>query len=218
MIISAKWRMNARRGFWPAGQMDKKLIENEIFYCEPLLAKEENLHLLQKFHVAEETGLGLEMYLKRYAVSDEMSHETRTYLVKDNVTDEIVGYFSLKTGMVASRKKRSLFHMEIDSLPAVELANFAVNSAYKAAHKEQTGIGSIIFLDFVLPIIKMASEWVGICIVYIFALPYTQLIKYYETLNFRRLSKVEEAFVHRNYKPRYDEGCIFMSRPLYAED
>lgn len=210
--------MNARRGFWPAGQMDKKLIENEIFYCEPLLAKEENLHLLQKFHVAEETGLGLEMYLKRYAISDEMSHETRTYLVKDNVTDEIVGYFSLKTGMVASRKKRSLFHMEIDSLPAVELANFAVNSAYKAAHKEQTGIGSIIFLDFVLPIIKMASEWVGICIVYIFALPYTQLIKYYETLNFRRLSKVEEAFVHRNYKPRYDEGCIFMSRPLYAED
>lgn len=158
------------------------------------------------------------MYLKRYAVSDEMAHEARTYLVKDNVTDEIVGYFSLKTGMVASKKKRSLFHMEIDSLPAVELANFAVNSAYKAAHNEQTGIGSIIFLDFVLPIIKMASEWVGICIVYIFALPYAQLIKYYETLNFRRLGRVEEAFVHRNYKPRYDEGCIFMSRPLYAED
>lgn len=210
--------MNARRGFWPVDQMDKKLLDNEIFYCEPLLAKEENLRLIQKFHVAEETGLGLEMYLKRYAVSDEMAHEARTYLVKDNVTDEIVGFFSLKTGMVASKKKRSLFHMEIDSLPAVELANFAVNSAYKAAHKEQTGIGSIIFLDFVLPIIKMASEWVGICIVYIFALPYAQLIKYYETLNFRRLGRVEEAFVHRNYKPRYDEGCIFMSRPLYAED
>lgn len=210
--------MNARRGFWPVDQMDKKLLDNEIFYCEPLLAKEENLCLIQKFHVAEKTGLGLEMYLKRYAVSDEMAHEARTYLVKDNVTDEIVGYFSLKTGMVASKKKRSLFHMEIDSLPAVEFANFAVNSAYKAAHNEQTGIGSIIFLDFVLPIIKMASEWVGICIVYIFALPYAQLIKYYETLNFRRLGRVEEAFVHRNYKPRYDEGCIFMSRPLYAED
>ena len=108
--------------------------------------------------------------------------------------------------------------MEIDSLPAVELSNFAVNSAYKAVHKEQTGIGSIIFLDFVLPIIRMASERVGICIVYIFALPYAQLIKYYETLNFRRLGRVEEAFVHRNYKPRYDEGCIFMSRPLYTED
>ncbi len=198
--------------------MDKKLIDNEIFYCESLLAKEENLRLLRKFHVAEETGLGLEVYLKHYAISDELSHEARTYLVKDNVTDEIVGYFSLKTGMVASRKKRGFFHTELDSLPAVELANFAVNSAYKAAHKEQTGIGSIIFLDFVLPIIKMASERVGICIVYIFALPYAQLIKYYETLNFRRLDKVEEAFVHRNYKPRYDEGCIFMSRPLYAED
>ncbi len=210
--------MNAKQGSWLAEQMGSKLIENEIFYCEPLMASEENLYLMQKFHVAAETGLGLELYLKKYAVSDEISHEARTYLVKDNVTNEMVGYFSLKTGMVASRKKWNFFQTEIDSLPAVELANFAVNSAYKAAHKEQTGIGSIIFLDFVLPIIKMAADRVGICIVYIFALPYSKLIKYYETLNFRRLGKVEEAFIHRNYKPRYDEGCIFMSRPLYAED
>lgn len=198
--------------------MKDKLLENEIFYCEPLLADEDNIHQIQKFHVATETGLGLEVYLKRYAVSDEMSHEARTYLVKDNITKEIVGYFSLKTGMVAARKKRRLFHTEIDSLTAVELANFAVNSAYKKAHQEQTGIGSIIFLDFVLPMIKMAAERVGICIVYIFALPYNNLIKYYETLNFRRLNKAEETFIHRKYKPRYDEGCIFMSRPLYAED
>ncbi len=198
--------------------MDDRLIENEIFYCEPLLAKGENIQLIQKFHVAEETGLGLEVYLKRYAASDELSHEARTYLVKDNITNEIVGYFSLKTGMVASRKKRGLFQVEIDSLPGVELANFAVNSSYKDAHKEQSGIGSIIFLDFVLPIIKIAADRVGICIVYIFALPYRQLIRYYETLNFRRLGNAEENFVHRHYKPRYDEGCVFMSRPLYVED
>ena len=171
--------------------MKDKLLENEIFYCEPLLADEDNIHQIQKFHVATETGLGLEVYLKRYAVSDEMSHEARTYLVKDNITKEIVGYFSLKTGMVAARKKRRLFKTEIDSLPAVELANFAVNSAYKKAHQEQTGIGSIIFLDFVLPMIKMAAERVGICIVYIFALPYNNLIKYYETLKFSRLNKAE---------------------------
>lgn len=68
--------------------MNNKLLDNEIFYCEPLLANEENLRLIQKFHVAEETGLGLEMYLKRYAVSDELSHEARTYLVKDNFCGE----------------------------------------------------------------------------------------------------------------------------------
>lgn len=210
--------MNAKQESWLPGQMENRLIENEIFYCEPLMASEENLRQIQKFHVAADTGLGLELYLKKHAVSDEISHEARTYLVKDNSTDEIVGYFSLKTGMVATRRKWSFFHLEIDSLPAVELANFAVNSAYKEAHQGQTGIGSIIFLDFVLPVIKMAADRVGICIVYIFALPYRNLIKYYETLNFRRLSKTQEAFIHRNYKPQYDEGCIFMSRPLYAED
>lgn len=218
MIIFEKLRMNARKGSWRIEGMHSKLIENELFYCESLLAREENLQAIQRFHVAEETGLGLERYLKGHAVSDELSHEARTYLVKDSLTDEIVGYFSLKTGMVASRKKKRLFQLEFDSLPAVELANFAVNSEYKAVHKEQKGIGSILFLDFVLPVIKMAAERVGICIVYIFALPYRNLIRYYETLNFRRLSRVEEAFIHRNYKPRYDEGCIFMSRPLYTED
>lgn len=90
--------MNVRRESWLVDQMDKKFIENEIFYCEPLLANEENLRLIQKFHVAAETGLGLEMYLKKFAVSDELTHEARTYLVKDNVTNEMVGYFSLKTG------------------------------------------------------------------------------------------------------------------------
>ena len=66
--------MNVRRGSWLVDQMDKKLIENEIFYCEPLLTNEENLRLIQKFHVAAETGLGLEMYLKKFAVSDEFRY------------------------------------------------------------------------------------------------------------------------------------------------
>lgn len=74
--------------------MGNKLIDNEIFYCGPLLADEENLRLIQKFHVSAETGPGLEMYLKRQAVADEMAHEARTCLVKDNVSNEIVGYFS----------------------------------------------------------------------------------------------------------------------------
>lgn len=198
--------------------MDDRIIRNELYYCEPLLEKEENLESIQKFYVAQETGLGLEKYLKEQAVFDELSHEARTYLVKDKMSDEIVGYFSLKTGTVALRRRRKYFHSELDSLPAVELANFAVNSAYKTLHKEQIGMGSTIFFDFVLPIIKMAAEKIGICIVYIFALPYSQLIKYYETLNFNRLNRVEETFIHRHYKPGYDEGCIFMSRPLYAEN
>ena len=60
--------MNVRHEFWQAGQMDTRRISNEIFYCEPLIADKENLKLIQRVHVAEETGLGLEMYLKRQSV------------------------------------------------------------------------------------------------------------------------------------------------------
>lgn len=85
MVIFVRPQRNVRQEFWRAGQMDDRLIRNEIFYCEPILADEQNLQLIQKFHVAAETGLGLEMYLKRQAVSDELSHEARTYLVKDRL-------------------------------------------------------------------------------------------------------------------------------------
>lgn len=64
MTIYGKRQMNARQEFWPTGQMGNKLIDNEIFYCEPLLADEENLRLIQKFHVSAETGPGLEMFFK----------------------------------------------------------------------------------------------------------------------------------------------------------
>lgn len=96
------------------------------------------------------------------------------------------------------------------SVASVELSNFAVNSAYKDKHPEMNRIGFIIFTNFILPIVKSVSEDVGVQAFYIYALPEDNLIKYYESLGFSRLSSVEEDFVHKHVKPSYDEGCIFM--------
>ena len=44
----------------------------------------------------------------------------------------------------------------------------------------------------------------------IYALPENNLINYYQSLGFSRLSPEEEDFVHQHVKPSYDEGCYFM--------
>lgn len=80
------------------------------------------------------------------------------------------------------------------------------------AHPEYDGVGLIIFTFFVLPIVKIVSRYVGVYLLFIFALPYKGLIEYYEKMNFRRLSLADEYFLHRRLKPRYDRGCIFMSQ------
>ena len=189
-------------------------IESELFYCESILDHSENLSIIRAFQISKETGHGLEYYLKNVAVSDEVNGMARTYLVKDNETGELVGYFSLKAGTTAANVQRTIFQIEMDTVPAIELANFAVNDAYKLAHKEYTGIGKVIFIYFILPLCRKACTYIGVNTLYIFALPYKNLIEYYQSLNFERLPKKLEGYTHRYQKPRYDRGCVFMSRSL----
>jgi len=205
--------MNALKEFWQQETM-KRLPENELFYCQHLLTAEDINVLISSFDVKEATGAGLVNYLQNYALADEENGEARTYLVRDKITNELVAYFSIKAGMVSINEKKLFLSREFDSVPGIELANFAVNNSYKLSHKEHTGIGKIVFYYFILPIVEGISENLGVQLLYIFALPYKRLMDYYKSMNFVRLSVVEEYFVHRRIKPRYDKNCVFMCQRI----
>lgn len=193
---------------------NKIVLENELFYCIHIADTEEIKQQLRHFTVKKKTGNGLVNYLQNYALVDEENGEMRTYLVKDTDSHEIVGYFSLKAGMVSVNEKRTLFRREFDCVPGIELANFAVNNSYKEAHKEFDGLGKIIFVYFILAIVKKVSMQIGVKTLFIFALPHSSLINYYKSLHFQRLSAVEEKSIHRRIKPRYDQRCIFMCQSI----
>ena len=137
----------------------------------------------------------------------------RTYIIRQNKTDECAGYFSLKAGLISLRETEMDGEIEFDTLPGVELANFAVNADY-AKKYQMKGLGGIAFSNFILPIIRTAAEYVGICMVYLFALPYPALLKNYQKYGFLRLSRGAEEKLHRRLKPSYDKSCIFMYQHL----
>lgn len=184
-------------------------LSTSRFRYEHLLASSKNLEAIQNFIVSKKSGKGLELYLKENAVQEEKNKSNRTYLVKDKVSDEIAGYFSLRTGLftldTSTPDEASMY-----SVSAIELSNFAVNSAYKDKHPELNRIGHIMFTEFIIPIVKHVGEIVGVQALYIYALPEEELIKYYKTLGFSRLDPEMEDFVHKHVKPRYDAGCYFM--------
>ena len=99
---------------------------------------------------------------------------------------------------------------EFDTLPGVELANFAVNSSYISAYPYLKGVGHVIFTEFIIPTIEQAAQYVGVKMFYIYALPYDKLISRYQRYGFSRLPETEENDLHRRLKPRYDESCKFM--------
>lgn len=179
---------------------------------------EEDVQLISSFTVKRKEGKGLERYLKKYALNEE-KEGSRTYLVIDNETKELAGYFTLRTGLITIKRPFPFgIFGTFDTKTGVEMTNFAVNDAYKDKHKaELKGIrlGEYFFYKFVHPLVKEVSNIVGCEYLYIFALPEDTLISYYtDVLKFGRLDKNLEKFVHRHVRPGYDAGCIFMAQKL----
>lgn len=71
-------------------------------------------------------------------------------------------------------------------------------------------MGSTVFAEFILPLVKYLRTFVGLQAIYIYALPQDKLIEHYKTMGFNRLDEEDEKFVHQHVKPKYDDGCIFM--------
>lgn len=55
-----------------------------------------------------------------------------------------------------------------DTLPSIEIANFAINSTYIDKHKDLKGCGRVIFDLFITPIIEDVSMKIGVKLIYIF--------------------------------------------------
>lgn len=194
---------------------------DQLLYCDHLGAAKDDATDVMSFTVSRPEGAGLVAYLQRRAFFDEARGLMRTYLVRDQKSNEIVGYFSLKAGLVSVNEREESFYDEktgeerietaFDTLPGVELANFAVNSSFVEKHKNFKGVGKVIFHQFVLPIVRKTAEDVGVTALYVFALPYDSLIQHYrESFGFERLGEPHEELLHKRMKPLYDRSCVFM--------
>lgn len=73
--------------------LDKRLT------VELLTSSISNKSNIQKF-IANEKGKLLEIFLKKDAWEQDLNNEIRVYLVKDRLTNEILFYFALKTGLL----------------------------------------------------------------------------------------------------------------------
>lgn len=196
---------------------DSAVLKTVLFYITHLNpASESDIKDIESFSVDRNTGRGLLEYLKHQACIEEDSHEMRTYLVRDVMTKECAAFFSLKAGLISINEKKSdnnkneEVEKEFDTLPGIELANFAVNTEYIKNHPKLKGIGKYIFGAFIIPLTRIISEYIGVKMVYIFALPYESLIKRYSEYGFQSLSDSAESSLHRRLKPRYDRFCKFM--------
>lgn len=187
-----------------------EVFDTPKYSVEHLFDKEINGFLIEKFETSSKAK-GLEKYLRHCAISDEVENLSRTYLIKDRVTEELAGYFSLRTGLIT----KPLLGWAFDSVPAIELSNFAMDYNYKTKHTgEMQHLGAYVFKRFVVPMVKAVAGLVGVNSLYLYALPNERLMEHYENMGFSYLPPDEEEFVLDHVKPMYDIGCVFMYQVL----
>ena len=190
------------------------ILQNNIFNCEHIGFSNADKQDILNFSVKDVRGEGLTNYLKESAFYDEAAGIMRTYIVRDNDSSELVAYFSLKAGLISLNEVETENGILFDTLPGIELANFAVNNGYLLNNPDSKGIGFVIFNDFIKPLVEEVSKSVGVKMIYIFALPFEGLIRQYGRYGFMRLPTEQEDELHRRLKPRYDSECIFMYQML----
>ena len=184
------------------------LFEQSMFYCEHI--SELNESDFKSFKVKhKDDANNIEIYLKQYALQDEKLGFMRTYLVFEKVSKVLVGYFSLKSGMFAKDKDPEDESYGFDTIPGIELAYFALNDNKLTNEIEDIGIQ--IFNEIIMPIVLGVSNYVGVGVLYVYALPIDKLIRrYQEAYGFVRLDLEDELALNKRYKPSDNESCIFM--------
>ena len=188
--------------------VDLTILKTDLYEVTHL--QKTDLPMLASFETKPE-GRGLQFYLQKHAYRDEINGSSRTYLVKDVMSGELVSYFTLRTGLVTV--SRGLFK-GFDAKTGIELANFAINERYRNANEVIPRLGSYVFERFIIPIVMQIREGIGAEYLYIYALPNDKLMAHYETMGFSKATKSVEKCVYRHVKPVYDTGCRVMFQIL----
>lgn len=194
--------------------MEKRniVIETKHLYCAHL--DDADMNEIMNFEVINDEALGVEKFIRFNSYIHEDANLDRSYLVRVKATDELVAYFSLRAGFIAS-DSMSGTEDSFESIPGIEISNFAINKHYRHKHPNTKGLGEVIFGTIIKPIIEETAKLVGVRIVYIFALPNAKLISYYQNaFDFVRLNREQEEKMHNRIRPEYDRNCIFMYQRL----
>ena len=201
---------------------EKPILSNSSFECFHLSLDRKVNEDINNFTVDFIEGKGVLDYLQQNAIRDENENRARTYLIYDIETQELAGYFTLKAGLILRNDEIDKEYVKpkdlgesFEALSAIELAYFAVNSAYVKAHPITGHYGTLFLSEFIYVLAKKAAGIIGASVLYGFSVDEDILLNHYLTeYRFDRLSKQYERELHERFRPYTDDRCIFIYQIL----
>ena len=172
---------------------------------------EERLDIDKHFREVSNFSCGhepLDLFLNSESFKYNEDGQGNTYLIKLKSTNEIVGYYTLKTNAIQAYNENE---KRVEALPSIEIARLAVNHKYR-----ENGFGTTIFTYYIIPKINNMKSIVGINTIMVFVedeeiedyekKEKKQVKYFYRTLGF----KLAEDEVQQFIRDDYNEGCKLM--------
>lgn len=132
-----------------------------------------------------------------------------TYLVKNNTSNDILAYYTLSASAIFWEPNGN-----IKKNPAIEINYFSLDDKFAFNENGKgIGLGALIFEDFIRPTIELISQYLGISIVILFAIPSknNKVINAYEKMGF---SLVNDVDVEQYIIDKQVKGCRLMLMTL----
>lgn len=177
----------------------------EEYISEERLSDDEHFRLVSDFCCG--TNESLDNFLKSEAFEYNRDGQGNTYLLRLKETEEIVGYYTLKSNAIQAYNEEQ---ERIEALPSIEIARLAVQYKF-----QKNGFGRFIFTYYIIPKINKVKDIIGLNTVMVFVdddyneeVPNEEdRVKYFYTkLGF----KLAEDEVQRFIIDDYNEGCKLM--------
>lgn len=133
-----------------------------------------------------------------------------TYLVKTTGSNEILAYFTLSSSVIFWEPNGNMIKN-----PAIEINFFSLNDKFTINNnKMNKGLGKMVFEDFVLKTILEISNYVGVSMIILFAIPSEEdkVIKAYQNMGF---VLVDDKDVEEYILVDHVRSCKLMFYTLY---
>ena len=138
----------------------------------------------------------LNNYLKIDSFQDMTSNRSRIYIIEEELSKKIVGYYSIRTNGIIYIDRNN-YDKNI-SIPVMEISEFAIDIDFQGK-----GIGTGIFHTCILLKSDILLSIIGLQAILVYAF-HERAIEFYKKLGFQKLEK-EDGFII--LEDDFSKGC-----------
>lgn len=120
-----------------------------------------------------------------------------TYLLFESTSNTLLAFYTIKANGIQIYDTET---NEYNAIPVIEVARIAVHHDF-----QNSGIGKMLFYDYILPKIKDVSEKIAVSAIMVFVEAHNETgIKFYKSIGFKKPDEIVQRYISETFNEKCD--------------